>query len=79
MEQTFESFWMFYGRYVTEWTNALLSPPPKHVLKLLTAGNESPQLAHRFANGFDNPQDFFEWFMDPHKAHEYLAEVGAAQ
>ncbi len=79
MEQTFETFWMFYGRYVTEWTNALLSPPPKHVLQLLTAGNESPQIAHRFANGFDNPQDFFEWFMDPHKAHAYLAEVGAAK
>jgi hypothetical protein len=78
MERTFETFWMFYGTWVTTWTNALLSPPPEHVLKLLGAGNESPQIAHRFANGFDNPQDFFEWFMDPNKADAYLAEVGAA-
>ncbi len=78
MERTFETFWMFYGTYVTTWTNALLSPPPKHVLKLLGAGNESPQIAHRFANGFDDPQDFFKWFMDPDKADAYLTEVGAA-
>ena len=44
------------GQFATTWTNALLSPPPEHVLKLLTAGNESPQLAHRFANGFDDPR-----------------------
>jgi hypothetical protein len=35
-------------------------------------------VAHRFANGFDDPRDFFEWFMDPVKADAYLAEVGGA-
>ena len=78
MERTFETFWMFYGTYVTTWTNAMLSPPPPHVLKLLGAANVSPKIAHRFANDFDDPQDFFEWFMDPNKADAYLAEVGAA-
>ena len=78
MERAFEGFWLGYGTFATTWTNALLSPPPEHVLKLLQAGNTSPQLAHRFANGFDDPRDFFEWFMFPDKADEYLAEVGAA-
>jgi 2-polyprenyl-6-methoxyphenol hydroxylase-like FAD-dependent oxidoreductase len=78
MEQAFEGFWQRYGQYVTGWTNALLSPPPEHVLKLLTAGNESPVLAHRFANGFDDPVDFFDWFMSPDVAEAYLAEIGAA-
>src|SRR5262249_11519009 len=78
MEQAFESFWDSYGQFTTAWTNALLSPPPEHVLKLLTAGNQSPAVAHRFVNGFDNPVDFFDWFMFPDKAEAYLSEVGAA-
>jgi 2-polyprenyl-6-methoxyphenol hydroxylase-like FAD-dependent oxidoreductase len=77
MEQTFEGFWQRYGQFATTWTNALLSPPPDHVLKLLSAGNESAAIAHRFANGFDDPVDFFDWFMAPDKADAYLAEVGA--
>jgi hypothetical protein len=31
-----------------------------------------------FANGFDDPRDYYEWFMAPDKAEQYLAEVGAA-
>jgi len=77
MESAFERFWEGYGQFATTWTNALLSPPPEHVLKLLQAGNESPKLAHRFVNGFDDPRDYFEWFMFPDKADAYLAEVGA--
>jgi 2-polyprenyl-6-methoxyphenol hydroxylase-like FAD-dependent oxidoreductase len=75
MEAAFENFWETYGQYVTAWTNALLSPPPEHVLKLLGAGNGSPDLAHRFVNGFDDPVDYFDWFMFPDKAEEYLATV----
>jgi hypothetical protein len=77
MQQTFEDFWQTYGQFVTGWTNALLSPPPPHVLKLLTAGNQSPEIAHRFVNGFDNPPDYFDWFMFPDKAEAFLAQVGA--
>jgi len=77
MEQVFEDFWRDYGRYTTGWTNALLSPPPEHVLKILAAGNESPEVAHRFANGFNNPADYFDWFMFPDKAEAYLAKVAA--
>jgi hypothetical protein len=76
MEQAFEVFWQEYGQFTTAWTNALLSPPPAHVLKLLTAGNESAAVAHRFVNGFDNPVDYFDWFMFPDKAEAYLSEVG---
>jgi hypothetical protein len=77
MEGTFERFWAETGQWVTTWTNALLSPPPPHVLQLLGAGNTSPELAHRFVNGFDDPRDYFEWFMDPASAERYLAEVAA--
>ena len=29
-------------------------------------------------NGFDDPRDYFEWFMDPEKADAYLAELASA-
>ena len=60
------------------WTNALLTPPPPHVLNLLGAAGQFPAIASRFANGFDDPRDFFEWFMDPALADAYLAEVASA-
>jgi Styrene monooxygenase A putative substrate binding domain/FAD binding domain len=76
MEQTFERSWD-YVQYVTMWTNAMLGPPPQHVLELLGAGNEHQEIAHRFVNGFNDPRDYFEWFMEPDKASRYLSEVAA--
>jgi 2-polyprenyl-6-methoxyphenol hydroxylase-like FAD-dependent oxidoreductase len=76
MEQTFERYWD-YAQYVTGWTNALLGPPPQHVLELLVAGNDHEAVASRFVNGFDDPSDYFEWFMEPDKASRYLAGLAA--
>lgn len=76
MQDAFDRYWD-YAQYVTTWTNALLGPPPQHVLDLLTAGNDHQQIAERFANGFDNPPDFFDWFMEPAKATRFLAELAA--
>jgi styrene monooxygenase A-like protein len=74
MEAAFERYWE-YARAVTEWTNALLGPPPPHVLDLLEAGNNHQAVADRFVNGFNDPRDYFEWFMEPEKARRYLDEV----
>lgn len=74
MEAAFESYWE-YASLVTTWTSAMLGAPPPHVLQLLGAAASHQAIADRFANGFDNPPDFFEWFMDPAKAEAYLAEV----
>jgi hypothetical protein len=76
MQETFERLWV-YAEKVVGWTNALLLPPPPHVLEVLDAAGQLPAVAHRFANGFDNPPDFYEWFMDPDSARAYLAEVAA--
>ena len=43
MERTFEDFWDGYGQFATTWTNALLSPPPEHVLKLLERREREPR------------------------------------
>jgi hypothetical protein len=76
MEETFERYWD-YAQYVTGWTNALLGPPPEHVLNLLGAAGQNQKIAKRFVEGFDDPRDFFDWFMTPDKAEAYLAEVAA--
>ena len=77
MQETFETLWE-YAEKVVGWTNALLLPPPPHVLDVLGAAGQLPPVASRFANGFDNPPDFYEWFMDPALADAYLAEVASA-
>ncbi|MBO0804567.1 MAG: FAD-binding oxidoreductase [Nocardiopsaceae bacterium] len=74
MEAAFESYWT-YASQVTTWTNAMLGAPPPHVLELLNAAATHQAIADRFANGFDNPPDFFGWFMDPAGAAAYLADV----
>jgi 2-polyprenyl-6-methoxyphenol hydroxylase-like FAD-dependent oxidoreductase len=74
METAFDRYWQ-YARAVTEWTNALLGPPPQHVLDILEAGNAHQAVADRFVNGFNDPSDYFEWFMEPDKARQYLDEV----
>jgi len=76
MGVTFERYWD-YARYVTGWTNALLGPPPEHVLELLGAAGQNRKIAKRFVEGFDDPPDFFEWFMTPDKAEAYLAGAAA--
>ena len=74
MQATFDRFWE-YARAVTDWTNALLLPPPEHILQLFGAASQDPRVAHRFVNGFDDPRDYFQWFMDPAKAQAYLASL----
>jgi hypothetical protein len=74
MQRTFDAFWEDV-QYSTNWSNAMLQPPPPHVLELLGAGMKHQALANRFANGFNNPKDLFDWFMDPEKAKAYLAEL----
>lgn len=72
MQDAFEAYWRV-SQHVTQWTNALLAPPPAHVLQLLGAASQNPDIAHRFVNGFNDPTDFQEWFMYPDKAADYLA------
>jgi Styrene monooxygenase A putative substrate binding domain len=74
MTSTFERYWD-YAQHVTNWTNALLTPPPEHVVKILGVAQGNETVARRFVNGFSDPSDFRHWFMDPEKADAYLAEV----
>lgn len=76
--ETFEAYWSVVEPVVT-WTNAMLAPPPPHVLELLAAAAEFPDVADRFANGFDDPADLGSWFLDPSGAQRYLADVSSGR
>lgn len=77
MQGTFDAYWD-YAQWVVGWTNAMLAPPPPHVLEIMGNAGALPELAHRMANGFDDPRDFFPWFADPAAAQAYLTELKAA-
>lgn len=76
MQATFDTYWA-YAQYVVGWTNALLQPPPPHVLQIMGSAQAYPELARRIANGFDNPVDLFPWFAVPEEADAYLQKLAA--
>ncbi|MBD0746953.1 styrene monooxygenase/indole monooxygenase family protein [Streptomyces sp. CBMA152] len=76
MRATFERYWSTAGP-VVKWTNAMLGPPPEHVLNLIGAASELQPVADRFANGFDDPADFENFFFEEERTGAYLAEVSA--
>jgi hypothetical protein len=71
MQAAFDDYWQ-YAQHVVNWTNAMLQPPPPHVLELLGAAGAMPPVARRIVNGFDDPRDYADFFMDPDKAAAYL-------
>ncbi|MFF8838701.1 styrene monooxygenase/indole monooxygenase family protein [Streptomyces sp. NPDC015130] len=76
MQATFDRYWET-AQHVTQWTNAMLGVPPEHVLNLIGAAGELQPVADRFANGFNDPADFENFFFDPEKTNAYLASVSA--
>ncbi|WP_432695892.1 styrene monooxygenase/indole monooxygenase family protein [Marinobacterium sp. YM272] len=64
MKSTFETYWS-YANGVVDWTNSLLLPPPEHILELLGAAGQVPELASIIANGFNDPTQFMPWWKDP--------------
>ncbi len=67
----FEGYWE-YAQHVAAWTNTMLAPPAPHALQLLGTAQGNPEIAKRFANGFDYPPDFAGWFMSEEAANDYL-------
>jgi hypothetical protein len=71
MRCTFERYWEAVAPSV-KWTNAMLTPPPPHILELMLAADNEPLIANRFANCFDNPSDLENWFFNPDKFYHYI-------
>jgi hypothetical protein len=71
MQQTFDEYWN-YAQFVTGWTNAMLQPPPPHVINILVAAQSKPKVGKAFANGFDDPRTYFPWLVDPAEAEKFI-------
>ncbi|MBV9086576.1 MAG: hypothetical protein JOY79_03760, partial [Acidobacteriaceae bacterium] len=71
MQNTFDAFWN-YAQWVVRWTNSLLTPPPPQVLQLMGAASQIPPLAHKIANGFNNPPDYSPWWFDAGEAEKLI-------
>lgn len=74
MRTAFERYWST-AQHVTKWTNAMLAPPPEHILNLIGAAYQLQPVADRFANGFNDPSDFENFFYEPEKTNAYLASL----
>lgn len=74
MVQTFEHYWS-YAQWVVKWTNTMLLPPPPHLLQLLGVACQNPSVARAIANGFDNPPDFFPWWVDPEACTNFIGRM----
>jgi hypothetical protein len=72
MQQTFDEYWA-YAQFATGWTNAMLQPPPPHVINLLGAMQGKPKIGKAFVNGFDDPRTLFPWLADPAEAEKFIA------
>jgi len=77
MQAAFDTAWTRVAT-CTAWTNALLAPPPPHVLDAIGAAGSSQAIADRFANGFSDPNDF-TWLLDPEQTARYLVDPTAPQ
>ncbi|MFJ4699972.1 MULTISPECIES: styrene monooxygenase/indole monooxygenase family protein [unclassified Streptomyces] len=77
MRSAFDRYWDT-AQHVVKWTNAMLGVPPEHVLNLIGAAGQSQPVADRFANGFNDPADFENFFYDPEKTAAYLESVRTA-
>jgi Styrene monooxygenase A putative substrate binding domain len=73
MQRTFETYWD-YAQWVTGWTNAMLMPPPPHVMKILICAQKSARIGRAFVNGFDDPRTFFPWLADPAEADRFIGD-----
>jgi putative intracellular protease/amidase len=73
MNRTFEEFWE-YSRHVNRFCDIFLSPPAPHVIELLGAASQNPDIASDFVNGFNHPPALFPWLDDEQAARIYMAE-----
>ena len=75
MEKTFDDFWNSEMRFYTEWNNKILGGMPEEIVRVLTAGNDVPEIRERWVNAFNNRADFFDWLGTPEKAEAFLEQL----
>jgi hypothetical protein len=79
MRETADEIWQHRTRHSVTFSNALLSPPPDHVVEILAAGNTRQDVADRVARAIDDVADFASFLYDPAKARTFLDAGPAGQ
>ncbi len=64
-----------YAGPVTEWTNAVLGPPPDHVLGVFVAAAQNQQVADALIANFNDPPAMWNALQSPPDAEAFLAGV----
>src|SRR5262249_573617 len=65
-----------YARPVTQWNNAMLQPPPPHVIEFLVAAGQNEQIANTFSNFFNNPRGAWEALSSAASTAALLRRLG---
>ena len=65
------------ARPVTEWSNAFLQPPPRHVIGLLVAAAQNPAIADAFADNFNDPKQQWAVLSSPEGTAAFIESFSA--
>lgn len=70
-----ERVWSYAGP-VTAWNNAMLQPPPPHMVEFMVAASMHPAIGDIFANFLNSPVSGWETFSDPARTADLLRSHG---
>lgn len=62
------------GRSIVEWTNAMLRPPPPHVLELFGAASMCKSIADAFVDNFYSPELQWRILADPEVTRAFVEQ-----
>lgn len=72
--QDFERRIWEYTAPVVAWTNAMLQPPPQHVIDLLIGAAQNQAIADRFVSFFEYPQQAWDLISSPERTQALLSQ-----
>jgi hypothetical protein len=70
-----DAVWTYVGP-VTAWNNAMLQPPPAHMIEYLVAATQHQSLGHSFVNFLADPLAGWHTFSNPANTSAMLAKHG---
>lgn len=74
-ERVDQQIWA-YSQPVTAWTNAMLQPPPEHMVEFMVAAAFHKPVADTFARAFEQPVKTWDLLSSPTNTSEFLKQHG---
>ncbi len=73
-----DQIWAHAGP-ATEWTNAVLQPPPRHAIEVFEAAAQNQAIANTLVNNFNAPGRNWAIFKSPGAAADFIGSFGPRQ